>query len=216
MKFICFFLLFSFLGCQYQQKQRSIEEPINAKESLEIVDSSALESSSVSDQMLVGDSLLCSQYSRLAPLHKIVLDTLNRNPLQGLRIASRLHFEVKIEECLSGSQDIYSREIILDNGMEISFMDDNNSKNKLLTVVNQRLFSLRKLFGEMFSRDSEMYFHYDGAKLYRLSDGNLLLVEQPSSWCGSANVFDFYQYFDLTEREIVQFVEKDGFVSSLK
>lgn len=69
---------------------------------------------------------------------------------------------------------------------------------------------------EMFLIQSEIYFHYDTGKMYKLSNGNMLYVEQPASWSGGANIFDFYQYFDLKKKEIIQFVEKDDFITTLK
>lgn len=69
---------------------------------------------------------------------------------------------------------------------------------------------------EIFLIQSEIYFHYDTGKMHKLSNGNMLYVEQPASWSGGANVFDFYQYFDLKKKEIIQFVEKDDFITTLK
>lgn len=68
----------------------------------------------------------------------------------------------------------------------------------------------------MFLIESEIYFHYDTGKMYKLSDGNMLFVEQPASWSGGANSFDCYQYFDLKNEEIIQFVEKDDYINTLK
>ena len=82
--------------------------------------------------------------------------------------------------------------------------------------MNGELFPVRKLLGEMLERESKINFHYDMGKIYLLTNGNILYVEQPASWCGTANQFDFYQYFDLKKKELIQFVEKDAFIQKLK
>jgi hypothetical protein len=216
-KFLSFLLLLVLFGCQNQNEKNSIEKPIKDVASHKIINDSTLDKSKYFSEELVGDSMLCSTYSRLVPLYKVVFDTLDRNPLKNIKITNRIKSEKYIEDCMRGYEDIYSIKLKLDNGFEIKFIQDNtDSKSALITVVNQQLFSVRKLFGEMFSKDSEIHFHYDSGSFYKLSDGNILFVEQPASWCGRANVFDCYQYFDLKKKEIIQFIEKDEFINTLK
>jgi hypothetical protein len=216
-KFLSVLLLFFLFGCQNQNEQNRIKNPIKDDSSKELVKDTTWDKSKYFSEELVGDSLLCSKYWKLVPLNRIVLDTLDKNPLKNIKITKQINFERNIEECLKGYEDVYSIKLKLENGIEIEFIQDNtDSKSTLITLVNDKLFSVRKLFGEMFSKESEIYFHYDSGDFYKLSNGNILFVEQPASWCGTANVFDCYQYFDLQKKEIIQFIEKDEFIKTLK
>lgn len=163
----------------------------------------------------VGDRKLCLMFAKMAPLNKVVFDTLDHNPLKHIKIIFALNFEKSVEECRTDNNDIHSIKLKLENGTVIEFIE-HNTYNVSMTVVNDQLFSIRKLLGEMFLIQSEIYFHYETGKMYKLSNGNMLYVEQPASWSGGANSFDFYQYFDLKKKEIIQFVEKDDFISTLK
>ncbi len=215
-KFLSLLLLFSLFGCQNQNEQNTVENPKD-ESSKELVKDTTWDKSKYFSEELVGDSMLCSKYWQLAPLNRIVLDTLDKNPLKNIKITNQINFERNIEECLRGYEDVYSIKLKLENGIEIEFIQDNtDSKSTLITVVNDKLFSVRKLFSEMFSKESEIYFHYDSGDFYKLSNGNILFVEQPASWCGTANVFDCYQYFDVQKKEIIQFIEKDEFIKTLK
>lgn len=210
-KFLSLFLLIFLIGCQNSNEKNSKEITIKNKKP-----DSELDKDTTSAE-LVGDSMLCSMYSRMAPLNKIVFDTFDHNPLENIKIITSLKFELTIEDCMKGYEDIYSRKLKLENGIVIEFMEDNsNSKNAFITVVDHKLFSIKKLLGEMFVKESEIYFHYDAGKIYKLSNGNILFVEQPASWSGRATIFDCYQYFDLKKREIIQFIEKDEFINTLK
>lgn len=216
-KFHSFLLLFILFGCQNQKEKNTIKNPIKDTTSNEVKKETVQDKSKHFSDELVGDSTLCLTYSRLAPLNKIVFDTLDKNPLKNITITNQINSEKYIEECMRGYEDVYSIKLNLENEFEIEFIQDNtDSKSTLLTVVNDKLFSVRKLFSEMFSKDSEIYFHYDSGIFYKLSNGNILFVEQPASWCGRANIFDCYQYFDLKKKEIIQFIEKDEFINTLK
>lgn len=218
MKFLSFLLIFLIIGCQNSNEKKRNEIPIkNDKSDSELDIDTTIDEPKYFRDELVGDSMLCLRYSKMAPLNKIVFDTLDHNPLKNIKISSSINFEKIIEECMKGYDDVYSIKLKLDNGIVIEFMQDNtNSKNAFISVVNGKLFNVRKLLGEMFVKESEIYFHYDTGKMYKLSDGNILFVEQPASWCGRANVFDCYQYFDLKKKEIIQFIEKDEFIKNLK
>jgi hypothetical protein len=214
-KLLSFLIVFFILGCQNSNEKKDNKIPLNDKSVL-ATDKTKAEPNNLSNE-LVGDSMLCSIYARMAPLNKIVFDTLDHNPLKNSRIVSILKFERTIEECINKQVHVYSRKLKLENGIVIEFMEDNsNSKNAFLTVVNDKLFSIKKLLGEMFVKESVVYFHYDSGKIYKLSDGNILFVEQPASWSGRANNFDCYQYFDLKKKEIIQFIEKDEFIRTLQ
>jgi hypothetical protein len=216
-KFLSFTLLLILFGCQNQNEKNSIKNPLKDKTSNELIKDTTWDKSISFSKELVGDSILCSMYSLMAPLNKIVFDTMDHNPLKNIKIIASLNFERTIEVCMKGNEDVYSRKLKLENGIVIEFMEDNtDSKNAFITVVNHKLFSIKKLLGEMFDKESEIYFHYDTGKMYKLSDGNILFVEQPESWNGEANSFDCYQYFDLKKKEITQFIEKDNFINGLK
>jgi hypothetical protein len=210
-KFLSLLLLIFIIGCQNSNEKNSKEITIKNKKP-----DSELDKDTTSAE-LVGDSMLCSIYARMAPLNKIVFDTLDHNPLKNCKIISTLKFERTIEECINNQEHVYSRKLKLENGIVIEFMEDNtNSKNEFITVVKNKLFSIKKLLSEMFVKESVVYFHYESGKIYKLSDGNILFVEQPASWSGRANNFDCYQYFDLKKKEIIQFIEKDEFIRTLQ
>jgi hypothetical protein len=77
---------------------------------------------------------------------------------------------------------------------------------------NGKHFNIINYFGEMFSRKSDLNFDFESRKAYRISKNKLMLREQPSTWCGLANQFDFFQVVDLKKLEIAQFADYDTIV----
>jgi hypothetical protein len=73
-------------------------------------------------------------------------------------------------------------------------------------------FTVINYFGEMFSKKSELNFDFESRKAYKISKDKLLLREQPSTWSGLANQFDFFQVVDLKNMELSQFVDYDTIV----
>ncbi len=151
-KLLSFLLVFFILGCQNSNEKNYNKIPLNDKSVL-ATDKTKPEPNNLSNE-LVGDSMLCSIYARMAPLNKIVFDTFDHNPLKNCKIISTLKFERTIEECINQQEHVYSRKLKLENGIVIEFIEHNtNSKNELITVVNDKLFSIKKLLGEMFVKD---------------------------------------------------------------
>ena len=79
-------------------------------------------------------------------------------------------------------------------------------------LIKNRNFNITNLYGEMFSRKSNLFFDFETVKAYRISRDKLLLQDQPSTWCGLANQMDFFQIVDLKNMEITQFVDFDTIV----
>lgn len=79
-------------------------------------------------------------------------------------------------------------------------------------LIKNRNFNTTNLYGEMFSRKSNLFFDFETVKAYRISKDKLLLQDQPSTWCGLANQMDFFQIVDLKNMEITQFVDYDTIV----
>lgn len=209
---LTFLILILGSSCHHDVQNTNPNE--KAGEISEIMDSN--ENARTNDEY-TGDSSLCYQYRTLVLQYSETLDTLTYNPLKTNRIKSELMIQRSIKDCEFGDEYYRSWEFIIENGVKIQFIEDSyNTKKHLLTLVDNDLYSVKKLFGEMFGRKSEIYFHYENGKMYLLTNGNFLYVEQPASWCGLANQFDFYQYFDLKKKELIQFVEKDTFIEKFK
>jgi hypothetical protein len=81
-----------------------------------------------------------------------------------------------------------------------------------LYLYQGKNFTVINYFGEMFSKKSELNFDFESKKAYKISKDKLLLREQPSTWCGLANQFDFFQVVDLKKMELSQFVDYDTIV----
>ncbi|HKX85384.1 MAG TPA: hypothetical protein VJL37_01840 [Flavobacterium sp.] len=161
----------------------------------------------------IGDSALYNLYQQYTAQHTIVFDTLKSNPLKNTHDIKEVAFEVKKEFYERDTLSVYASKLQFGTNQTIQFIE---GKNGMLTLFNKKPYTIRKLFGEMFNKASDIYFHYDSGKLYQLKNGNYLYVEQPERWSGSANQFDLYQLFDVQKKEVIQFAEKDAFIATLK
>jgi hypothetical protein len=148
---------------------------------------------------------------------QIIEGELKGNPLKSTKILKKLTYEKESDYYEDNSIYVQQITLKLTNGTNVEFLE-NQTKNKFETLIfyNKQQLKIEKLYGEMFSKESEIYFHYDTGKMYLLTNGNLLFVEQPAAWCGTANQFDFYQLIDIHNKRVVQFVEKDEFIKKLK
>ncbi|GEM_PF-4640073 len=98
----------------------------------------------------------------------------------------------------------YSK-LTLENNIIIEFINDQER-----ILINHKPVSIKKMYSGMYMKKSEIYFDYDGAEIYRLSDKKYVIVGQSGRWCGLANQFDIYQVFDIEKNELMIFSYKDG------
>lgn len=220
---------FSVIACQCQEKTEATVSP-------ELPEKPELQKGIPQEQLLqldegrpkprvpnltkgnyVGDKSICRQYKTQIPNYSETFDTLITNPLAHLKIKSELKIQRSLTDCERENEYYHAWEFRLEDGTQIQFVEDANEPEKpLLSWVNKELFSVKKMLGGMLKRKSRISFHYDTGKMFLLTNGNLLYKEQPATWCGLANQFDFYQYFDLKTKELVQFAEKDSFIEKLR
>lgn len=195
--------------------EESNENPIEMEKNSEEIEEKSIEQKNESPEY-IGDSSLCLLFDNKISLHKEISDTLIKRSLNGVKIKSEIKITRTINDCEFGPN--YIRSCSLEAGnKKIQFIFNASGMNQpVLTFVDSQLFKVRKLFGNGFSSESDYSFHYDTGKLFQLVNGNYMFVEQPSSWCGTANQFDFYQVLDVRRKEVIQFVERDEFIEQLK
>lgn len=213
-RYISFIVLIFAYSCQNNVKENFDDELI-LKELVKndsIINTSKKNDSSDTIKVLK-ETISCFSYKEHSINSKVIYDTLKTNPIEKNKIINNLDFQLKTIYCAN----YYSKTLVINKNMKIEFIENNDNPNyNSLILINDELFTIKKLLGEMFVKNSEIYFHYDTGEMYEFENGDLLYVDQPGRWCGKANQFDFYQYFDLKNREIIQFVEKDNFINTLK
>lgn len=114
------------------------------------------------------------------------------------------------------NEDYFIREyeIKISDTLRINSLQRQNKEGiyEYVYLINNDNFSITNLYGEMFSRKSNLYFDFETIKAYQISKDKILLQDQPSTWCGLANQMDFFQIVDLKNRVIIQFVDYDTIV----
>ncbi|RZK01904.1 MAG: hypothetical protein EOO46_18895 [Flavobacterium sp.] len=109
------------------------------------------------------------------------------------------------------TENIFIREysIMISDSIEIRVLQKQSKIPEYIYTYQDKPFKMNNFYGEMFSRDSDIFFVFDNRKCYKISENKYLMREQPMSWCGLTNQFDIFQIFDLEKMEMIQFADRD-------
>jgi hypothetical protein len=100
-------------------------------------------------------------------------------------------------------------EITFLDTLKINILQKQNKLPEYIYLYKNKSFKIKYYYGEMYGSNSSIFFSFTNRQCYKISSTKFLMREQPSTWCGLANQFDFFQIFDLQKMEIIQFVDKD-------
>jgi hypothetical protein len=151
------------------------------------------------------ESLHDGQIIRDDSLRKI--DFLNR---KFLKLNSKSTF--LSENDFDNGKGIFFREysIKISDTIEIRVLQKQGKISEYVYIYKNKQFKIINYYGEMFSKNSDLFFDFASRKCYQIANNKYLMREQPIRWCGLANQFDFFQIADLDKMEIIQFADYDN------
>lgn len=100
--------------------------------------------------------------------------------------------------------------IMISDSIEIKVLQKQEKISDYIYTYKNKLFKVKNFYGEMFSKNSDLFFTFENRKCYRISKNQFLMREQPMMWSGLANQFDVFQIINLDKLEMLQFVDKDN------
>lgn len=104
-----------------------------------------------------------------------------------------------------------SEKYTLNDSSEIEIIIPNlNWQKSTYKMNNKPIKIVKRYYGNMLSKNSEIEFDYSSLEIYKLNKYIYILVGQPERWCGLANQFDLYQELNLERNQIRQFTYYDG------
>lgn len=110
------------------------------------------------------------------------------------------------------TENIFIREysIMISDSVEVRVLQKQSKIPEYIYTYQNKPFKVKNFYGEMFSRNSDIFFVFDSRKCYKIADNKYLMREQPMRWCGLANQFDIFQIIDLQKMEMIQFADRDS------
>jgi hypothetical protein len=160
------------------------------------------------NEEIYGDSELNKIYNSLSNV-EVINDSLKGNNFFN-QILDKVSCKCNIKRDYGNDIEnlmIRETEILIKNKIKLSAFRKN--EEKYIFTYNGTPFKVKNYFDERYNSDSEIHFFFDTRECYEISKNKYLMREQPSSWCGIANQYEFYQIVDLDKMELIQFVERD-------
>jgi hypothetical protein len=100
--------------------------------------------------------------------------------------------------------------IMISDSIEIKVLQKKKKLTEYIYTYRDKPFKIKNYYGEMFVRDSDIFFAFDTRRYYKITEDKYLMREQPMRWCGLANQFDMFQIIDLNKMEMTQFADRDS------